>query len=86
MTAEARAAAPDIADLRNIGRGRYGGALTAALFLEEFVGAGIPWAHIDMAGPAFSDEADGEVPRGGTGFGVRLLARLLADWKRPAAA
>ncbi|MDQ6697873.1 MAG: leucyl aminopeptidase [Actinomycetota bacterium] len=73
----------DIADLRNIGKGRYGGALTAAIFLEEFVGDGIPWVHIDMAGPAFADEADGEVPKGGTGYGVRLLARLFADWKKP---
>ncbi len=73
----------DIADIRNIGKGRYGGALTAALFLEEFVAEGIPWAHIDMAGPAFTDEADGEVPKGGTGYGVRLLARLFADWKTP---
>ena len=73
----------DIADLRNIGKGRYGGALTAALFLEEFVADGIPWAHIDMPGPAFADEADGEVPKGGTGFGVRLLAQLFADWKKP---
>ena len=67
----------DIADLRNIGKGRYGGALTAALFLEEFVADGIPWAHIDMAGPAFADEADGEVPKGGTGFGVRLAGPAL---------
>ena len=73
----------DIADLRNIGKGRYGGALTAAIFLEEFVGAGIPWVHVDMAGPAFAEEADGEVPKGGTGYGVRMLARLFADWKKP---
>ena len=73
----------DIADLRNIGKGRYGGALTAALFLEEFVADGIPWAHIDMAGPAFADEADGEVPKGATGYGVRLLAQLFVDWKKP---
>src|SRR5690606_9048808 len=49
----------DVADLRNIGAGRYGGPLVAALFLQEFVGAGIPWAHLDIAGPAWSDSADG---------------------------
>lgn len=36
-----------------------------------------------MAGPAFADEVDGEVPKGGTGYGVRLLARLFANWKKP---
>ncbi len=73
----------DVADLRNIGKSKHGGALTAALFLQEFVGEGIPWAHLDMAGPAFVDENDGEVSKGGTGFGVRLLAQLFADWKKP---
>ncbi|MEJ7584461.1 MAG: leucyl aminopeptidase [Acidimicrobiales bacterium] len=72
----------DIADLRNIGTGRYGGALIAAHFLAEFVGDDIPWAHLDIAGPAWSEE-DGDVPKGGTGFGVRLLVHLLSNWKRP---
>ena len=73
----------EIADLRNIGNGRYGGALVAALFLREFVGEGIPWAHLDIAGPAFVAEADGETPKGGTGYGVRLLLQLFAGWTRP---
>ena len=49
---------------------------------SEFVGDGIAWAHLDIAGPAFY-EADGEVPKGGTGFGVRTLARLMAGFKKP---
>ena len=39
-----------------------------------------------MAGPAFSDEPDGEVPKGGTGYGVRLLTQLFADWRKPGSA
>ena len=61
----------NIADIKNIGGG-YGGAITAALFLQEFV-ADTPWAHLDIAGPAFSERALPHVPRGGTGFGVRTL-------------
>jgi leucyl aminopeptidase len=73
----------DVADLRNVGTTRYGGALIAAHFLSRFVADGIPWAHLDIAGPAWSREDDVETPKGGTGFGVRLLLQLLADWKRP---
>jgi leucyl aminopeptidase len=69
-----------VADLKNIGAGRYGGALTAGLFLNEFVGEGIPWVHLDIAGPAFLPEPDGEYPKGGTGFGVRTLVHLLEHW------
>ena len=61
----------NIADIKNIGGG-YGGAITAALFLQEFV-ADTPWAHLDIAGPAFSERALPYAPRGGTGFGVRTL-------------
>jgi leucyl aminopeptidase len=57
-----------IADLKNLGE-RYGGALTAGLFLKEFVGK-TPWLHLDIAGPAVSDKEWGHVPRGATGFGV----------------
>ena len=64
-----------VADMKNIG-GSYGGALTAGLILGEFVADGIPWAHLDIAGPAFADGDDGEVVTGGTGFGVRLLVAL----------
>jgi len=57
---------------------RYGGALTAGLFLKEFVGSDIPWAHLDIAGPAFLDRARGDYlwQPGGTGYGVRLIAEL----------
>lgn len=61
----------DIADLKNVG-GRPGGSIKAALFLEEFVGA-ISWAHIDIAGPAFSNKERGYLPKNGVGFGVRLM-------------
>ncbi len=64
-----------IADMKNIG-GRWGGSITAACFLERFV-EGIPWAHLDIAGMAWSDKAAPTVPKGGTGFGVRLLTRYL---------
>jgi leucyl aminopeptidase len=70
-----------IADLRNAGP-RYGGALTAGLFLKEFVGE-VPWAHIDIAGPAFSDDAQDLGPRGGTGYGVRTLLELIDRFEAP---
>ncbi len=70
----------NVADLRNIATGRYGGTLTAGLFLKEFVPEGTPWAHIDIAGPAFSSDGDAETPKGGTGFGVRTLLELLGGW------
>ncbi|MEO7556921.1 MAG: leucyl aminopeptidase [Acidimicrobiales bacterium] len=73
-----------IADLKNITGGRYGGAITAALFLREFVGEGIPWAHLDIAGPAFNEGSeDGTEPVGGTGFAVRTLLQLLKSYKKP---
>lgn len=65
-----------VADVKNIQTGRYGGAVTAALFLEEFVG-GTAWAHLDIAGPSFAEKPTALHPVGGTGFGVRLLLNLL---------
>jgi leucyl aminopeptidase len=65
-----------VADIKNIG-GSYGGAITAALFLQEFVGD-IPWAHLDIAGPAFAEKELLISPKGGTGFGVLTLLRFLA--------
>ena len=76
----------DIADLKNVASGRWGGALIAGLFLQEFVTDGTPWAHLDIAGPADAPDADAETRKGGTGFGVRTLLRLLADFERPAVA
>jgi leucyl aminopeptidase len=70
-----------VADMKNTGQGRYGGAITAALLLEEFVGD-IPWAHIDIAGPAFLDNAEHYLPKGGTGFGVRALVELAESMAR----
>jgi len=54
------------------------GAVTAALFLRPFT-AGVPWAHLDIAGAARASSDDAEISRGGTGFGVRLLVRWLEN-------
>jgi leucyl aminopeptidase len=74
----------EIADLRNIGQpGKHynGGSISAALFLREFVGGGarnaVPWAHLDVAGPARADADEDEVTKGATGFGVRTFLRWL---------
>jgi leucyl aminopeptidase len=69
-----------VADVKNIAGGRYGGALTAGLFLKDFVDDDTPWVHLDIAGPAFLPEPDGESPKGATGFGVRTLLTLLETW------
>jgi leucyl aminopeptidase len=64
------------ADLRNVG-GRWGGAIIAALFLGEFVPRDVAWAHLDIAGPAFTEEDLPEAVAGGTGAGVLTLLRWL---------
>ncbi|MCC5475805.1 leucyl aminopeptidase [Streptomyces barringtoniae] len=65
-----------VADLANMGE-RMGGGLVAGLFLREFVGEGITWAHLDIAGPAFNEGGPfGYTPKGGTGSAVRTLVRL----------
>jgi leucyl aminopeptidase len=66
----------DFADLNNMSSTRYGGAITAALFLSEFV-KDTRWAHIDIAGPAYGKKKSAYCGPGGTGFGVRLLCDLL---------
>ena len=66
-----------IADVKNVGD-RYGGAITAAWFLAEFVGE-IPWVHLDVAGPAFADKGTDLGPRGATGVPVRMLVRWVLD-------
>ncbi len=76
----------DVADLKNITENRWGGALAAGLFLREFVGEGLPWVHIDIAGPADASETDGEIVKGGTGFGVRTLVELVTAFAKPKAA
>ena len=66
-----------IADLKNIGGGAGGGAITAAFFLKPFVGS-TPWAHLDIAGPSYTErETRPDQPYGGSGYGVRLLLRFL---------
>jgi leucyl aminopeptidase len=67
----------EVADIKNVGDGRWGGAITAAKFLEEFV-AGKPWVHIDIAGPSFLEGAKPWLDAGGSGFGVRTLVELAA--------
>src|SRR5262249_19966518 len=64
----------EIADFTNTG-GRPAGAITAALFLKEFTG-GLPWAHMDIAGTAWAEEAKPFMPKGATGVAVRTLASL----------
>ncbi len=61
----------NFADIKNTGN-RWGGAITAALFLEHFV-SDVPWAHLDIAGPAYLEKGNDWYPKGGTGFGVRTL-------------
>ncbi|MFC5906388.1 leucyl aminopeptidase, partial [Streptacidiphilus monticola] len=64
------------ADIANMGE-RMGGGLVAGLFLQEFVGEGIAWAHLDIAGPAFNEGGPfGYTPKGGTGTAVRTLVEL----------
>ena len=68
----------DIADIKNVGRERQAGATAGAVFLQRFVGD-VPWAHIDIAGTAWSKEDRALAPKGATGYGIRLLERLIAD-------
>ena len=65
-----------VADLRNMGEGRDGGACTAAAFLKQFVKDNLPWAHLDIAGTAMTSKPMDWIPQGGTGYGVSLLT----DW------
>ncbi len=66
------------ADMKNIG-GRFGGSITAAQFIQRFIQKGVPWAHLDIAGMAWSDKDTPTTPKGATAFGVRLLDRMVAD-------
>jgi leucyl aminopeptidase len=68
----------DIADVKN-STGRFGGAITAAAFLANFVGD-YPWAHLDIAGTAWTDCPRPYASKGATGVGVRLLTHLLRTW------
>jgi leucyl aminopeptidase len=70
-----------VADMKNIA-GPYGGSITAGLILQEFVGDGIPWAHLDIAGPSWATTDEPECPTGGTGFGVRTLIELACTFRK----
>lgn len=70
----------NVADLRNIGTVSQGGALTAGIFLSEFV-TGTEWAHVDVGIGAMADSTEGYVVKGGTGVGVRLLADVINNWE-----
>jgi len=68
-----------IADMKNVGNGRAGGSITAALFLQRFVN-GLPWAHLDIASTAWKKPSTiPTIPDGAVGFGVRLLNQMVAD-------
>ena len=67
-----------IADMKNVGP-REGGSITAAQFIQRYVDNGVRWAHIDMAGKAWSDKPGSTYEKGATGFGVRLLDEYVAD-------
>jgi leucyl aminopeptidase len=69
----------DVADLKNIAT-REGGAIYAAMFLKNFVPEGVDWAHLDIAGPAWTDENASVFRPGGTGFGVRTLWELVEEY------
>jgi leucyl aminopeptidase len=69
----------DIADMKNVSNGRDGGSITAAQFLQRYVQDGVAWAHLDIAGVAWSNKGNETTPKGATAFGVRLLDRLIAD-------
>ena len=69
----------DFADISNIGNSAYGGTITASLFLSEFVPEDIPWAHLDIAGPAYPGKKWKYFAPGATGFGARLMAGLVKN-------
>lgn len=71
-----------VADVRNLSVSPFGGAITAALFLQQFVGD-IPWAHLDIAGPSYVERPClAYFDIGGTGYGVRLLVNYLQEVAR----
>ena len=72
----------DVADLKNISGARWGGAIVAAVFLEQFVGKGISWAHLDIAGAARAEGASAEISKGGTGTAARTLVSWVEGFAR----
>jgi leucyl aminopeptidase len=71
----------DLADMKNVGS-RWGGAIIAALYLREFIGEGIPWAHLDIAGATRADSDQDENSKGGTGAAVRTLVTWIEQRAR----
>jgi len=69
----------EIADMRNVTNSRDAGSITAAQFLQRFVQEGVAWAHLDIAGVAWSNKGDSTTPKGATAYGVRLLDAWIAD-------
>jgi leucyl aminopeptidase len=69
----------DVADFRNVGS-RKAGSIMGGMFLKQFVPEEIPWVHLDIAGPAWIDKDLPTVPKGASGFGVRLLVELARQW------
>ena len=67
-----------VADIKNVGP-REGGSITAAQFIQRFVKPGVKWAHLDIAGMVWADKPGATWDKGATGYGVRLLDRLVAD-------
>ncbi|MFZ0928098.1 MAG: leucyl aminopeptidase [Syntrophobacteraceae bacterium] len=71
----------DVADMKNVGD-RSAGTIVGAMFLKQFVPKEIPWAHLDIAGTAWTDKDTGFCPKGATGFGVRTLFEIARRWRR----
>jgi leucyl aminopeptidase len=69
----------EVADLKNVAAAPAAGTIMAGLFLQEFVD-GLPWAHLDIAAPSWSESDDGWLTKGGTGWGARTLLQLLSEW------
>jgi leucyl aminopeptidase len=72
----------EVADVKNTG-GRAASSITAGFFLSKFVPDKVPWAHIDIAGLGLIDKGRPYVPKGATGFGVRLFVEMLRRWRSP---
>ncbi len=69
----------EVADIKNVASGGAAGTIIAGLFLKDFVGD-VPWAHLDIAGPAFVESEDGWLTKGATGWGTRTLMELVRAW------
>ena len=73
----------DIADMKNVGSGRGAGSTAGAQFIKRFIQDGVAWAHLDIAGVAWTTKERPGTPKGATGFGIRLLDRYVADILEP---